>query len=144
MLKSPFEPGNEKDVVVAKTAPNRYSAWGSLNQQAQQQGWQPVSWNNETTEYRNGYNNQFNQVVLPNNERGYISVVGGNKNGVMDVFIKDANGKVVNTLLTGVRPEQVDAFFRSKTGTIQKRNDAIVAGTNSDRIMPDGTYTPLK
>lgn len=148
MIKSPFEnpPAGEEKAVAKQpiaTDPQRFSAWGNLNQQAQEQGWVPVGWNNETTEYRNSYNNQFNQVVLPGNKRGYISVIGGNRNGIMDVVIKDENGNIVNKLLQGVRPEQVDAYFRSKGGTIQKRTDSIQAGTNSDRIMPDGTRTPL-
>ena len=140
--------GEEDKKATTKTkvvvTPNRYSAWGELGINAEKEGWYPSGWNNETTEYRNKYDNRFNQVVLPNNQRGYISVIGGNKNGVMDVVIKDGNGVVLNKLLQGVRPEQVDAYFRSKESTIQKRNDSIVTGTNSDRMMPDGSYTPLK
>ncbi len=137
-----FGGGGEEDkkaVVVKKEptvikAPDRFTAWGNLNKDAQDKGWYPVGWNNETTEYRNRYNNNFNSVDLPNNQKGYIAVIGGNRNGIMDVVIKDANGNVLNKLLQGVRPEQVDAYFRSKDSSLQGRTDKLIANNNAQII----------
>jgi hypothetical protein len=144
-----FGGGEEKKVIPeTKTTkvvvqPN-FDAWGDLAEQAKGQGWYPSVDNKGVVEYRNGYQNQFNQVVIPNDQkRGYISVVG-RKGSPLSVYIKKADGTIDRTLLQNVTPQQVDAFFRSQQSTIQKRNDAIVAGTNTDRIMPNGSYTPLQ
>ena len=140
--------GEEKTAPIVKTTkiavkPN-YDAWGELAPQAQAQGWHPTFSPSGELEFRNNYSNQFNQVVIPNQQqRGYISVVG-RKGSPLSVFIKRADGTVDRELLHNVSPQQVDAYFRSQGGTIQRRTDAIAAGTNSDRIMPNGTYTPLQ
>ncbi len=156
MVRSPYEdaptqapppvdgapPPTTKTTVVP--APNMFESWGELGKQAEDQGWYPAVPGKDNVEYRNKYNNQFNQVVIPDQkERGYISVVGS-KGGRMTVFIKKADGTVDRTLLKDVSPQDVDAFFRSKIGTIQKRTDAIQAGTNSDAYTSAGTYTPLQ
>jgi len=138
--------GND-DKKVAKTtivpAPNHFTAWGDLGTQAKGQGWYPSAIGGDTTEFRNSYDNRFNQVVIPNDkQRGYISVVGGNTGNKLSVFIKKADGTIDRTLLKDVSPQDVDNYFRSQQGTIQKRADAIQAGTNSDRVI-NGNYTPL-
>lgn len=134
--------GEEK--VKANTVPldYKFDAWGALNKTAHSEGWYPASHSDETTEYRNSYGNQFNQVQIPGTDkRGYISVIGGNKNNVMDVVIKDDTGKVFHKLLEKVRPDQVDEYFRNE---IKKRADSVTAGTNIDKMSPEGTYVSLK
>lgn len=141
-IKGGIGEGDNKTKPISSISANRYTAWGSLAPVAQSQGWYPASFNSETTEYRNTYGNQFNQVVLPNSkERGYVSVIGGNKNNVMDVVIKDSKGNIIHKLLEKVRPDQVDAYFKS---TIEKRANSVGAGTNIDRMKPDGTYVALR
>lgn len=149
MIKSPYEEvptdGGTENPAPPPPASSQFSAWGDLAKQADLQGWYASQPGRDTTEYRNKYDNQFNQVVIPNQQqRGYISVVGGNKNGKMTVYIKRADGTVDRTLLQDVSPQDVDAFFRSNFGTIKKRADAIQAGTNSDAMAANGTYTPLQ
>lgn len=148
-IRVPKTGGDEDKKAVVKTtvvpAPNPYLAWGELGTQAKGQGWMPTTLGGDSTEYRNSYNNQFNQVVIPNQQqRGYISVVGNNSGKKLSVFIKKADGTIDRTLLKDVSPQDVDNYFRSQGGTIQKRTDAIQAGTNTDRVMPNGSYIPLQ
>src|SRR5436190_23512784 len=98
--------GGGEDAKVAPTVkttkiavkPN-FDAWGELATQAQGQGWYPSVDNKGEVEYRNGYQNQMNQVVIPNQQqRGYISVVG-RKGSPLSVFIKRADGTIDRTLL---------------------------------------------
>jgi len=133
-----------KTTTVAPTV-NRFAAWGNLSDVAPKQGWYPVRWDNETTEYRNANQNLFNQVVLPGtNKRGYLSVTGGNKNGVFDLVVKDYKGNTIQPLLQKVPASQIDMYFRNANSTVAGRANSVAAGTNPDRYMPDGSYTALK
>src|SRR5690349_2487792 len=76
-----------KTTVIA--APNRYDAWGALGKDAADKGWIPESWDGDTTVYKNGYDNNFNTVDIPNEQqKGRIIVTGNNKTGQMNVVIR--------------------------------------------------------
>lgn len=135
--------GDEKAATVVKS-PNRYAAWGALGNDAKKEGWLPVSWNNDTTEYRSQYQNQFNQVVDPlNKQRAYIAAVGGNNNGLFNLYIKDANGNILKELGRGLTGDKVRGYFTNPQSTIAQRVQSVAAGTNPDRMI-NGTYTPLQ
>lgn len=117
---------------------NRFAAWGHLGDVAQQQGWYPTRWNDDVTEYKSAYG-LLNS--LPNG--GYISLVGGNKNGVFDIHMKDKNGNITGTLLKGATPEQVQRYFTDTNmhkdnygnpigSVINQRANQIQAGANRD------------
>jgi hypothetical protein len=140
-LISTIEDKNKLTTEALK-ATNRFQAWGDHAADAQKEGWYPVSWNNETTEYRNQYNNQMNQVQLPNtNERGYISAIGG-KNGLFDLVIKDPKGNTLQYIHKGVPVQTVRNYFTSPQSTIAQRVYSIAMKTNPDRMI-NGAYTPL-
>lgn len=148
MIRSPYEEmpptGDGTNETAATKKPSAFAAWGESGKVAEDEGWYPVVIDKDRVEYRSKYDNQFNQVVIPNDKaRGYISVVGS-KGGKMTVLIKKADGTVDRTLLKDVSPQDVDAFFTSNFGTIKRRADSIQAGTNSDAMAANGTYVPLK
>lgn len=122
---------NDKKPIVKTTvikAPDRYAAWGALGKDAADKGWIPESWDGDTTVYKNGYDNNFNTVNIPNQQqKGRIIVTGNNKTGMMNVVIRKEDGTIDRTLLQNASPEMVDAYFRSKVSTLQNRTDKLIA-----------------
>lgn len=105
--------GNEEKKPVAEAkAVDRFLPFGGMAETFKAQGWIPESWDDATTEYRSKYG-LLNKVQLPNNKQGYLSIKGGNKNGIFDLVIKDEKGKPIQTLLKSVPPQAINDYFVS-------------------------------
>lgn len=106
--------GGEEKKAPSGFPLEKYSAFGHLANTFKDQGWTPENWNNDYTEFRPRYG-LLSSINLPNKEMGYLSIKGGNKNGVMDLNIKDKSGKVVHTLLKGVDVNTINDYFTNTT-----------------------------
>lgn len=123
-----------------------YTAWGNQTDNAIGQGFYPAVINNDgTTVYRSPYFAAFNNVVLPNQkDYGHIAFIGNNKNQQFDIVIRDKDGNIQHTIQKGVSPDAVQQYITSQNSTVAQRNNSILAGTNADKVQPNGTYVSLK
>ncbi len=122
-----------------------YAAWGNQAQNAISQGWYAPDKPdiNGAVVYRSPYFQAFNNVVIPNQKQfGHIALIG-HPNQTFDIAIRDANNNVQSYIKQGISPDQVQQYITSNNSTVAQRNNKVIAGTNSDKRNPDGSYVAL-
>lgn len=131
----------DKSKTTAVKSPNRYAPFGELAETFKGEGWIPEGWNNEYTEYKPTYG-LLNSIDDGKGGKGYFSIKIGNKNGVADLIMKDAQGNIIGQpLLQGVTANQINDYFTNtkskddygnvKGGNINQRSNAIQNASNS-------------
>lgn len=139
-IKIPKKSGDNNNTVSAKTI-DRYAPFGDLSETFKAEGWVPERWNDEVTEYKPSYGLLKS---LPNG--GYLSIRGGNKNGVFHILMKDKNGNVVGQpLLQNANAKQVNDYFTNYNAqnnygqpigsVINQRANQIQANPNLDNTL---------
>jgi len=142
-IRVPKKTGGETEKTTGVKAVDRYTPFGDMAETFKGQGWIPERWNDEVTEYKSGYG-LLNSVELPSG-KGYISIRGGNTNGVFDILIKDAKGNVVQPILRGANVRQVNDYFTNYNAqnnyggqmgsVINQRANQIQANPNLQNTM---------
>lgn len=112
-----------------------YTPFGNQADYAFQQGWLPVSTSNGATTYINKYNHAFNNnIPLDNGQKGSLQIVG-NRNGLFDVIITDADGKPQQQIMKGQPFSQVDNYFRNASSVINQRVGRLQQGGDNSTIL---------
>lgn len=126
----------------------RYAPFGDLAETFMKQGWKPELWNNEFTDYRPVYG-MLNSVELGNGKKGYISVRGGNTNGVFSLMIKDDKGNVVGQpILQNVGAKDILDYFTNAGGKKYSPGSSVIAQRvnqiqQQQQPQPGGTMTSI-
>jgi hypothetical protein len=118
--------GGEVKTMPVATNVDRFAPWGSLSATVKGEGWRPIRWNNDFTEYQSGYNAAGNNVQLNSGKpTGNVIVRGGN-NGMFDVIIRDATGKAPDVYqMKGVDANTAHSYFVNPGSTVDQRVDQI-------------------
>jgi hypothetical protein len=141
-----------KNTVTQTSAPSivptpmnvdRFRAWGDLSKVAQGQGWQPTSWNADTTTFINNYDSGLNRVQLPDGSLGHIAIQGGNNNGLFSIMIRDKKGNVVKEINKGLNAKQVQDYLTNQNSTIAQRQRSVERGQNIDMANERGESVSL-
>lgn len=110
LLPSIGDDNNNKsnNSIANRTPIEKYAPFGDMAQSFQSQGWYPTSFHG--TEFRPQYG-FFSDVPLRNGKgRGYVAIdhSGG---GLFDLSIKDKDGKVVENIIKGASPKDVNTYL---------------------------------
>jgi hypothetical protein len=141
-----FKTGGEVDQPIYR--PELYTAWGDRGESAYKEGWMPVRSSNGTVTYKSRYG-LMNSVEIPNDKRKGSLMLTAHPNGMFDMNIEDADGKMFGEYIQkNATVDDIEKYFKQKDGVVDSRvqqiaksykNGGDVSKDKAKEILRDGT-----